>query len=64
MMGCPAIHIDRLAADKVTVLRGEKHHRAGQVRRLFGPLDDLLVDDPGAQAGDGFRVRNTLRCLR
>src|SRR4029434_6470712 len=54
----PAIHIDRLASDKVTVRGGQKHHRPRQVRGLFNPLDNLLVYDPGAEAGHGLLVRN------
>src|SRR2546427_11338955 len=64
VMGRPAIHIDRLAGDKVTVLRGQKHHRPRQVRGLFTPLDDLLAYDPGPEAGHRLRGRNALRRLR
>ena len=38
VMGRSAIHIDRLAGDKVTVLRGQKNHRPRQVRGLFTRL--------------------------
>src|SRR4029453_2993969 len=56
VMGRPAIHIDCLAGNKVAVLRGQKNHRPRQVRGLFNALDDLLVYDPGAEAGHRLRV--------